>query len=186
MDELAQVWRASGDDPHGAIVKLLILTACRRTEIGALRVEEIEGDLIKLPAERIKTWQPFNVPLSPLAQSILAPFSGTPFVFSGVKPFVTWSRHKAALDAVLGPDFKSWVVHDLRRSAATNMAEIGIQPHVIEAVLNHTGGHKAGIAGVYNRAAYDREKRQALDLWADYVMAAVEGRTITNVVPMRA
>ena len=58
-------------------------------------------------------------------------------------------------------------LHDIRRSVATGMAEqLGIQPHIIEAILNHVSGHKAGVAGVYNRASYDREKRAALDLWA--------------------
>ena len=65
------------------------------------------------------------------------------------------------------------------------MAEIGIQPHIIEAVLNHKSGHKAGVAGIYNHAIYEKEKRTALALWANHVMAAVEGR-VTNVVPMRA
>jgi hypothetical protein len=64
------------------------------------------------------------------------------------------------------------------------MAEIGTAPHIIEAVLNHVSGHKAGIAGIYNRAAYEREKRAALDRWAEHVMALVEGRT-ANVVPLR-
>jgi hypothetical protein len=54
-----------------------------------------------------------------------------------------------------------------------------------EAILNHVTGHKAGVAGVYNRASYEREKRTALALWADHVLAAVEGRAV-NVVPLRA
>ena len=46
-------------------------------------------------------------------------------------------------------------------------------PHIIEAVLNHVSGHKAGVAGIYNRSSYEPEKRQALNLWADHVMALV-------------
>jgi hypothetical protein len=65
------------------------------------------------------------------------------------------------------------------------MAELGVAPHVVEAVLNHVSGHKAGIAGVYNRATYEKEKRIALATWAEHVLAAVEGRAST-VVPMRA
>ena len=64
------------------------------------------------------------------------------------------------------------------------MAELGVLPHVIEVVMNHVSGHKAGIAGVYNRATYTAEKRQALDLWASHVAALVEGRE-SNVVPLR-
>jgi hypothetical protein len=56
-----------------------------------------------------------------------------------------------------------WVLHDLRRSVATHMAELGIQPHIVEAVLNHMSGHKAGVAGVYNKATYAPEKRAALE-----------------------
>jgi hypothetical protein len=65
------------------------------------------------------------------------------------------------------------------------MAELGVAPHIVEAVLNHISGHKAGVAGVYNRATYEKEKRAALATWADHVLAAVEGRPAT-VVPMRA
>jgi hypothetical protein len=61
------------------------------------------------------------------------------------------------------------------------MAELGVQPHVIEAVLNHVSGHRAGVAGIYNRASYEREKTIALDLWADRLMAIVKSRK-TNIV----
>jgi hypothetical protein len=56
------------------------------------------------------------------------------------------------------------------------MAEIGILPHVIEAALNHISGHKAGVAGVYNQARYDREVRAALEFWAEHVMAIVQNQ----------
>ena len=93
----------------------------------------------------------------------------------------SYSKSKRALDQRLS--IAPWVIHDLRRSAATHMAELGIQPHIIEAILNHVSGHKAGVAGIYNRASYDREKRQALDRWAAHLMALVEGRA-SNVVAM--
>jgi integrase len=69
-----------------------------------------------------------------------------------------------------------WTLHDLRRSAATHMAEIGIQPHIIEAILNHVSGHKAGVAGIYNRNTYEREKAEALARWGEHLAAIVEGR----------
>jgi hypothetical protein len=65
------------------------------------------------------------------------------------------------------------------------MAELNVAPHIIEEILNHASGHKAGVAGIYNHATYEKEKRSALLRWADHVMAVVEGRTAT-VVPMRA
>jgi len=61
---------------------------------------------------------------------------------------------------------------------------LGVQPHVIEAVLNHVSGHKAGVAGIYNRASYEAEKDRALALWADHVAAVVAGRK-AKVVPMK-
>ena len=89
---------------------------------------------------------------------------------------------KRQLDARIA--VADWTIYDLRRSVATGMAEFGVQPHIIEAVLNHVGGHKGGIAGVYNRAAYGEEKREALALWTEHVMATVEGRKAV-VVPMK-
>jgi hypothetical protein len=65
------------------------------------------------------------------------------------------------------------------------MADLGISPHVIEAVLNHVSGHKAGVAGIHNRSTYQKEKRSALLRWADHVMAAVEGGA-SNVVALQA
>jgi len=76
-------------------------------------------------------------------------------------------------------------LHDLRRTVATRMADIGVLPHVIEAVLNHISGHKAGVAGVYNRSQYGPEKRQALDLWAAHVEALAAGKPASNVVTIK-
>jgi integrase len=109
------------------------------------------------------------------------------FVFAQ-RGFRSWSYGKQRLDARLAKakvQLDPWTVHDLRRSVATGMAEIGIQPHIVEAVLNHVSGHKAGIAGVYNRATYEKEKKVALATWADHLLAAVEGRA-DKIVPLRA
>jgi len=59
-----------------------------------------------------------------------------------------------------------------------------VQPHIIEAVVDHVSGHKGGVAGVYNRAIYDKEKREALSLWAEHVTALVEGRA-AKVLPLK-
>jgi hypothetical protein len=53
------------------------------------------------------------------------------------------------------------------------MADIGIQPHIIEAVLNHISGHKGGVAGIYNRSAYTAEKAQALARWDEHLQGVV-------------
>ena len=87
------------------------------------------------------------------------------------------SRYKDDLDARLPADMEHWTLHDLRRTFVTHMAENGFaQPHIIEACVNHTGPAKAAIAGVYNKATYANEKRQAFDLWGRYVADLVAGR----------
>ena len=104
-------------------------------------------------------------------------------------PFSGFSRCKKALDKRIaelngGKALAPWVHHDLRRSAATGMADNGIQPHVVEAVLNHTSGHKAGVAGVYNRASYAAEKAQALARWDEHIASIVHEYRNT-VTPLR-
>ena len=106
----------------------------------------------------------------------------------------TAGMDKQAIDNALkekGPlpedGLQPWRIHDLRRTAVTGMAEIGIQPHVIEAVVNHISGHKGGVAGIYNRASYADEKRRALQVWADAVEAIVVGKpSPSNVVAINA
>jgi integrase len=97
----------------------------------------------------------------------------------GGGPFQGWSKAKASFDArvsaALGRKPLPWRLHDIRRTVATRMADLGIQPHVIEAVLNHVSGHKAGVAGVYNRSSYAPEKRAALTLWSDHLTTMMEG-----------
>lgn len=78
------------------------------------------------------------------------------------------------MTAATGGD--DWRIHDLRRTCATQMAELGVQPHVIEAALNHVSGAKAGVAGTYNRAAYAAEKKAALERWAAHVKGLVSGK----------
>jgi integrase len=80
----------------------------------------------------------------------------------------------------------AWTPHDARRTTATGMAAIGIQPHVIEAVLNHISGFRSGVAGLYNRNAYEPEKRAALDKWADHLTAVIEGKKAGNVYQLHA
>lgn len=66
------------------------------------------------------------------------------------------------------------------------MADSGVQPHIIEAVLNHISGTRAGVAGVYNRAAYEPEKRAALDTLASYIKTACAKAKGANVTRLRA
>jgi integrase len=195
--ELVEVGRSLGDNTYGNVLRLLILTGQRRAEIGSLRWDEVDlpGRLIRLPGERCKNHRARDVPLSePAARLLQAVPRVGPFVFgTSAVGFCDFAPGKAILDGRLAAarqaagaePMPAWVLHDVRRSVATHTAEIGVQPHIVEAVLNHISGHKTGIAGVYNKATYSAEKRQALDLWAEHVMALVEGRN-TKIVPLRA
>jgi integrase len=100
----------------------------------------------------------------------------------GITPVSGWSKVKARLDKTMG-DVPPWRIHDLRRSAATHMAEIGVMPHIVEALLNHVSGYKASVAGVYNRALYSAEKRAALELWAAQLEGIVSGKQ--KIIPIR-
>jgi integrase len=183
-DELKAIWEACGDDSGGKIVKSLILTGQRTKEIGDLSWTEVGADQIVLPESRTKNGRTHVIPLSEPAKAIIGstPRGARDYLFGRWRGFTNWSRHKVDLDKRSG--VKGWTFHDLRRTTATGMADIGIQPHIIEAVLNHISGHKGGVAGIYNRSSYDREKRDALNVWAEYVSALVEGRA-PSVVAMR-
>jgi integrase len=187
--ELRAIWKALPESDYGDIVRLLALTGQRREEIGGLRWSEIDFDqgIITLPAVRTKNGREHIVPMSAAVRSILEArlqFHGRDLVFGiGGGGFSGWSRCKERLDEKL--KIADWILHDLRRTVATKMAgaPLSIQPHVVEAVLNHISGHKAGVAGIYNRETYLPEKKQALALWADHLTAIVEGRS--NVVSLR-
>ena len=185
--ELAAVWRAVRDDDFGKIVKLLILTGARRAEISALRWSEVASNTITISAQRSKNGKAHTLTLPPLAMEILrsVPRRGDCVFGKNGKGFARWSFWAEKLRARLGGSVRPWRLHDLRRSAATGMAEIGVQPHIIEAILNHVSGHKGGVAGIYNRAAYAEPMRAALERWADHIAAIIEGRPASNVTPLR-
>jgi integrase len=180
--ELAAVWRACEDDEFGRIVRLCILLGQRRSEIGGMRWSEFDFDKSTwtLPKERAKNHCANTLPLPPLALDIVQSVprvEGRDNLFGVVAEsgFTLWVKAKHALDKRLGKSVRPFVLHDLRRSTATGMADIGTSPYIVEQILNHQSGHKSGIAGIYNRSAYEREVRNALALWADHVRSLVEG-----------
>jgi integrase len=186
LPELRAIWRAAGSDDYGRIVRLLILTACRREEIGGLRWSEVNpgNRMIALPAERAKNGRAHDIPLSDFAWSLLPERKGdSEFVF-GTKGFSAWSFFKRALDERLAGKVEPFTLHDLRRTTATRLADLGVQPHIIEVVLNHAGGHRSGVAGVYNKATYAKEVRNALAMWSDHVASIVSGSS-RKIVPIR-
>jgi integrase len=189
--ELVKVWNACADDDFGRIVRLLILTGLRRDEAGSLKWSEINFDLgtLTISAERSKNRKALFLTLPPMALDILRAIprrDGRDYVFGQRGGgFQRWGWHTTALRQRLG-DMPAWRLHDLRRSAATGMATIGIEPHIIEAVLNHVSGHKAGVVGIYNRAKYTEPMRVALHRWASHIAAIIEGRPASNVTTPRA
>ena len=180
-DEIPSVWKATeGPGTFNAIVRALLLTGQRREEVSGLTWSELDPGLTlwTLPAARSKNGKPHAVPISTQMDALLRAqprISGTDLVFPGERGvFSGWSKSKARLDRGCG--VSDWTLHDLRRTAATGMAELGVAPHIIEAVLNHASGHRAGVAGVYNQARYANETRRALDLWGVHVASIVDGR----------
>jgi integrase len=180
--ELVALWNACGDDDCGRVFRLLILLGQRRSEVGGMRWSEFDDperpSTWTLPAERSKNGRAHTLPLMPMAAAII---STVPKMVSrdqlfGARSedgFASWNKGKIALDARSG--VTGWKIHDLRRTVATKMADLGVAPHFVEQVLGHAGGHKAGVAGVYNKSVYEREVRAALSLWADHVRVIVEG-----------
>jgi integrase len=146
-----------------------------------------------LPRSRTKNKLPHVVPLCLPATALIGSvpiIEGSTLVFSttGLRPVSGWSKTKARLDAAMRLLAKEetiapWTLHDLRRTAVTGMANLGIAPHVVEAVVNHISGAKAGVAGTYNRAEYLPERKAALERWATHVQGLL-GHKLSNVVDM--
>ena len=171
QDELRALWHNLGDGTLPDIVRLLLLTGARRNEIGLLRWGEVDlaRRVIALPPVRTKSGREHILPLSAQALAILARQprrNSTEFVFND-QGFRDWSRGKSALDQRLG--IAPWRLHDLRRTCATMLGELGVLPHVIEQALNHVSGAKAGVAGTYNRSKMIDAVRDALQRWADHI-----------------
>jgi integrase len=185
--ELVAVWGACEDDAFGKIVRLLVLTACRRGEIGGLRWSEVDmasGELT-IAAARSKNGRAHTLPLPAMALDIITSVPhlvGRDQLFGDRSPagFSDWARAKARLDTRSG--VVNWTIHDLRRTTATRLADLAVQPHVIEQVLNHA---RPGVAGTYNRSPYAKEVTVALALWADRVRSLVEGAE-RRVLPFSA
>jgi integrase len=197
-DELRAIWEATeGGVDFDRIVRLLLLTGCRKSEIGGARWSEIIGSLVTIPEVRTKTAIVHEVPLSELAATQLpAPRKGRDHLFgeSEEAGFSGWSRSKERLDKRVArlrcaqagagdPEndeqlnvyaIPAWGLHDFRRTLSTRLNEAGVDPHVVEAILGHSGA-KRGVAGVYNRASYREQKAEALAKWAAMVASIIGG-----------
>jgi integrase len=161
--EIRAIWSATdtGED-YARIVRLCLLTGCRREEIAGLRWSEILADRVAIGADRMKGKLPHEFPLVPMIQANLPsrPENADGCIFGRRKTgFSGFSDSKEKLDANLnksGLTMPPWRLHDLRRTFSTRLHDAGIDPIVIEALLAHK---QQGVAAVYNRASAKQRSR---------------------------
>lgn len=202
-DEIRWFWKAAQalGYPFGAAAQLLLLTGQRRDEVGDMTRSELDGSTWTIPKERAKNGVQHQVPLSETAVEIVdalpkvAGKAGYVFSTTGATPVSGWSKFKANLDAKMTEiareetedstlEIPAWTLHDLRRTAASGMAALGIAVHVLERHLNHRSGTIRGVAAVYNRFDYWDERVKAVAAWARFVDGLVTGEA-SNVVQLR-
>ena len=205
-DELRVLWKACDDIgwPMGRFVQLLILTGQRRDEVAGMTWRElaVPNALWSIPRTRAKNDVAHDVPLSKAALALLeglptvAGDAGYVFTTTGETAVSGFSKAKLKLDekmlaalrkeaAERGEDpnrvtLPAWRLHDLRRTAASGMAKLGISLPVIEKVLNHVSGSFSGIVGVYQRHSFADEKRAALEAWGEFVVQLDDPATATK------
>jgi integrase len=201
LGELVEIWRATdADSDYGSIIRMLMLTGMRRNEVGDLRWAEIDLDnaTITLPATRMKHNRENIFTLPAAAVEILRNRTQDGrYVFgrTGESGFSGWSRALKALRARIlarrraadpnAGEMPHFQPHDFRRSVSTIMGDtLDVPPHIVSEILAHTT-FKAGSEAVYNKGKYLPQKRAAVERWAAYLLAAVEGGAGgNNVIPM--
>ncbi|WP_170446177.1 tyrosine-type recombinase/integrase [Ruegeria arenilitoris] len=170
--ELRTVWDTiqTYDDRRRLALETLIITACRRSEILGLLIEEYEDGVITLSAERVKNRKPHLVTLPSYLRSqfdLFIPEHDTLF-FGSDRGHLHAEHVLKTLRAETG--IADFTLHDLRRTAATRMASLGVMPHIIEACLNHQMAAVGSVASVYNRYSYAKEKAEAWTLWEGFIL----------------
>ena len=172
--EIREIWKATkGNDDYDRIVRLCLLTGCRRDEIGGLRWVEVCEDKLVIATDRMKGNRTHEVPLLPLIASTLPerPAGTQGCVFGRLgSGFSGWSKKKKALDVKLaetGINMAPWGLHDLRRTFSTRLHDAGVEPIVVEALLAHK---QQGVAAVYNRASFREAKQKALVGWHNFLV----------------
>jgi integrase len=201
-DELRAFWTDTEElgMPFGIVFRLMLLTAQREIEVAGMCWSELdlESHIWTIPGSRAKNGKPHIVHLSAVAieaikavpriknQALLFSGSGKTAVsgFSSAKARLDAAMRRSLRDRLEDAGLAPWVLHDLRRTATTGMAGLGIAPHVADRVLNHQAGTIRGVAAVYNRFQYLDERKAALEAWGRYIEGLI-GRTTPNVVAMR-
>ena len=183
--ELPRIWNAAADchTCFGPIVRLLMVTGQRREEVSGLAWEELDRAerMWTLPGERTKNGEPNYIPLNDLAISVLDevageekwPRRGRTFPTSTGGAFSGFAKGKLKIDGLIeqdgGDPMPDWRLHDLRRTVATGLQRLGVRFEVTEAILNHVGASRAGVAGIYQRHDWKKEKAEALRDWSAHV-----------------
>ena len=169
--ELAAVWNFAKADtyPFGPFLQLLILTAQRRAEVSDIEWAEIDHDrgLWSIPKARHKQKRGHEVLLTPMALEAIAPLPRhCEWLFSTTRrsPISGFGKFKQRIDKVTGVE--NWRLHDLRRTAATRMAEMQVPRFTVSRVLGHSD---TSITATYDRASYRAEKLDALLLWEKFI-----------------
>jgi integrase len=192
--EIKAVWPAFQQQgwPFGPLGQLLLLTCQRRGEIAGLRWIDLDAGVLRLTGAATKTGAMHMLPLSGAAVEILRALpriGDSELVFpagriGSTNPVSGFSKALATVHRLSGTS--NWTYHDLRRTAASHLARLGTAPHVVERILNHSGGSTMSvIARTYNTYSYQAEMRQALELWAAEVDRVVSGKG-AEVVALRS
>lgn len=188
--ELGRIWLQApeGHRCFGPIVRLLIATGQRREEITGLHWDELDRTQreLRLAGDRTKNGEPTTIPLNDLAIAELDrvargdkwPRRGRVFPTSSGAGFTAYAKGKKKLDRLVGQDggdpLPPWRLHDLRRTLATGFQRLGVRFEVTEAVLNHVGSSRSGVAGIYQRHDWHPEKREALKIWNDHIASILK------------
>ncbi len=177
LGEIKSIWIACNQIgyPWGPIFQLLLLTGARLREISEASWNEVSiaDGTLDLPASRTKNGRPHQIHLADQALKIFQNLPRTDgqnllFTTNGETPVSGFSKIKKRLDVV--SSVTDWRFHDLRRSFATHSTEkVGISPVITDKILNHATGQVRGVAAVYQRGEFLRERQTALQEWANFL-----------------
>lgn len=177
LGEIKSIWIACNQIgyPWGPIFQLLLLTGARLREISEASWNEVSiaDGTLDLPASRTKNGRPHQIHLANQALKIFQNLPRTDgqnllFTTNGETPVSGFSKIKKRLDVV--SSVTDWRFHDLRRSFATHSTEkVGISPVITDKILNHATGQVRGVAAVYQRGEFLRERQTALQEWANFL-----------------
>jgi integrase len=200
-EELSDIWKAAAtlSDPWGPFFQIVILTLQRRSECAGMKWSEISSDLTtwQIPGERMKTAKAHIVHLPEAARRVLRTVTkkeGCDFVFTTnhKTPISGLSKAKIALDQAIvkaraadaaktgtkPAPLVAWRIHDLRRSGVTVLAKLGFDSIVADLLLAHSPTKLAGVAGVYQKHGFEKERQKALAAWARYVVGGAADKVV--------